>query len=54
MKRAHSCFACLVFLFAASLGAQAQNACKGDPNSWQSIFSTARTSPAGSMSAPAT
>jgi Domain of Unknown Function (DUF1080) len=38
MKRAHSRFACLVFLFAASVAAQAQNTCKGDPNRWQSIF----------------
>ncbi len=38
MKRAHSRFACLVFLFAASVAAQAQNVCKGDPNRWQSIF----------------
>jgi hypothetical protein len=38
MKRAHSGLACLVFLFAACLAARAQNACKGDPNSWQSIF----------------
>ncbi len=38
MKRAHSCFACLALLFAASIAAQAQNVCKGDPNHWQSIF----------------
>ncbi|HUB32324.1 MAG TPA: DUF1080 domain-containing protein [Bryobacteraceae bacterium] len=32
-------FACLTFLFASSVSAlHAQNACKGDPNRWQSIF----------------